>query len=198
MSADLNRALAFARLALAFGRVRRATAHEDGTTPETDTDHTVMLGLLACDIARAMGLDVGLVAQMALVHDVAEVYAGDAQTLVIDAAGRAAKALREAAAEARLRREFGASSWLCATLTAYEAQATPEARFVRVLDKLLPKLTAILNGGAAAARLTDLAGVRRAQAAQLAQLAAQYPDMADVLTLMRESMDAVAAAWRQS
>ena len=36
----LDRALVLARIALAFGRVERATFHEDGVRPETDTDHT--------------------------------------------------------------------------------------------------------------------------------------------------------------
>jgi len=82
------------QLALAFGRVNRITRHEDGTTPESDTDHTVMLGLIACALAERWypHLDRGLVAQYALVHDLVEVYAGDTPTLAIDAAGAAAAA----------------------------------------------------------------------------------------------------------
>jgi putative hydrolases of HD superfamily len=66
-----------ARLALAFGRVdRTAVYHPDQTTPESDTDHTVMLGWAACAIAATWfpQLDLGLVAQFALVHDAPEVY----------------------------------------------------------------------------------------------------------------------------
>lgn len=39
-------------LALAFGRVERVTLHEDGRRRESDSTHTVMLGLVACEIAR--------------------------------------------------------------------------------------------------------------------------------------------------
>jgi hypothetical protein len=46
--------------------------------PESDTDHTVMLALIACALAPIVDarLDVGLVAQYALVHDLVEAYAG--------------------------------------------------------------------------------------------------------------------------
>jgi putative hydrolases of HD superfamily len=138
------------RLALAFGRIdRTAVYHPDGHTPESDTDHTVMLGWVACSLAARYfpGLDVGLVAQFALVHDAPEVYAGDTPTLRIDAAGRAAKADREAAAVTQLNREFsGRLPWLPTLLAVYEEQEMPEARFVRGVDKVLPKIVHMLDG----------------------------------------------------
>ena len=71
--------IALGRLALRFGRVDRITYHDDGVTAESDTDHTVMLGLIACAFAAAHlpDLDVGLIAEFAPVHDLVEVYAGD-------------------------------------------------------------------------------------------------------------------------
>jgi hypothetical protein len=59
------------RLVLRFGRTYRITLHDDGTTPESDTDHTVMLALIACALAPTVDtrLDMGLVGQYALVHD---------------------------------------------------------------------------------------------------------------------------------
>ena len=87
-------------LSLAFGRVERATRHEDGTTPESDTDHTVMLGLIGCSLAPLVcaDLDLGLIAQYALVHDVVEVHAGDTNTLrQPDADTKAAKKALEVA-----------------------------------------------------------------------------------------------------
>ena len=138
------------RLALAFGRIdRTAVYHMDGVTPESDADHTVMLGWLACALAARCfpTLDVGLVAQFALVHDAPEVYAGDTPTLRIDAAGRAAKAAREHAAVTRLWTQFaGRLPWFPEAITAYEAQVLPEARFVRGLDKVLPKIVHLLDG----------------------------------------------------
>src|SRR5262249_25082573 len=137
------------RLALTFGRVDRKTCHEDGTTPESDTDHTVMLGLAACALARHVraDLDIGLVAQYALVHDLVEAYAGDTNTLrALNDAGRADKAAREAAAYRRIAEQFAtALPWLPDTIAEYEQRTTPEARYVKALDKVVPKVTHILN-----------------------------------------------------
>lgn len=150
--ADLADALVdLARLALAFGEITRtAVYHADGITPESDTDHTVMLGWLACALAAHCfpTLDLGLVAQYALIHDAPEVYAGDTPTLRITQDGRAAKAAREHAALTRLRDEYAHRlPWFPAVLADYEAQCSPEARYVRALDKVLPKLVHLLDGG---------------------------------------------------
>src|SRR5258708_38319817 len=83
-------------LALAFGRIdRRACYHPDQVTPESDTDHTVMLAWVALSLAALLypaELDTGLVAQCAVGHDSVEVFAGDTPTCRIDAAVKAAKA----------------------------------------------------------------------------------------------------------
>lgn len=211
-AANLHEALALARIALAFGRVERVTFHEDGVRPETDTDHTVMLGLLACQIAHGLNtqtfsgldvsidrkLDVGLVAQFALVHDLVEVYSGDVQTLTIDTAGRTVKEERERAARERLRAELG-ECWLTDRLGEYEEQTSPEARFIRVLDKVLPKLTHILNGCAAAKKLTDLDGFKAAHDAQVTALSKQYGDVPfEVHALLRISMRESERAWGEA
>lgn len=148
---DTDAAIGLGGLALALGRVERITRHEDGLTPESDTDHTVMLGLLACGFAaeHLPQLDLGLVAQLALVHDVVEAYAGDTPTLRIDPDQQAAKQAREAAALDRIRGEFAtAYPWLVDSIACYEARQVPEARYVKALDKLVPKITHVLNGGA--------------------------------------------------
>ena len=136
-------------LAMKFGEVNRITLHPDGITPESDTTHTVMLGLVACAFAQKYlpQLDVGLVAQYALVHDLVEVYAGDTPTLrLLTPAQKAEKETREGEALRRLSREFVYGfPWLVATLHTYEASATPEARYVRTMDKVLPKITHMLN-----------------------------------------------------
>lgn len=140
-------------LSLDFGKVQRGTFHQDGTTYETDTTHTVMLGLVACSLAtRIGGLDVGKVAQLALAHDLPEVYAGDTRTLKLPtAAERKAKKQREEESTARITSRFlGRLSWLPLNIAQYEARHTAEARFVWGVDKILPKLTHIQNGCAAA------------------------------------------------
>lgn len=163
--------IALASLALQFGRTNRVTYHEDGKTPESDTDHTVMLGLVACAYAERVNrarlaheqnvfidgshvhsqpvvppLDVGLVAQFSIVHDLVEALCGDTNTLRITSAGRLAKEEREQAALVELRQRFATMPWIANTITRYEHLADPEARFIKVLDKVLPKLTHALNG----------------------------------------------------
>ena len=86
------------KLVLQFAKVNRVTLHEDGITPESDTDHTVMLSVCACALADALykdKLDIGKVAQFATVHDLVEVYAGDTNTINISKAGREEKNKKE-------------------------------------------------------------------------------------------------------
>lgn len=177
-----------ADLSLAFGRIERTAVQHPTGEPESDTDHTVMLGLVACALAQRhnasllapgrpanaaeLMLDLGLVAQFALVHDFVEVYAGDTQTLRITSEERAAKKVREHDALVRITTEFyAAMPWLPRTIVDYENQELPEARFVRGLDKLLPKAVHLIVAGRGLTEFgmgrTELAGV----------LAEQYADM---------------------
>jgi putative hydrolases of HD superfamily len=166
--------IALGEVALRFGRVDRITYHPDGRRPETDTDHTVMLGLVGCALAPLVraDLNVGLVAEYALIHDLPEVYAGDTPTLaILIPEQKAAKVRRELAAVARLGAEFEALPWLPARIAEYEAQMTPEARYVRALDKCMPKITHVLN---------NLATVR-AQGHTRAEIGARYEQQAEEL-----------------
>jgi 5'-deoxynucleotidase YfbR-like HD superfamily hydrolase len=189
-----------ARLSLLFGRVNRITFHEDGTTPESDTDHTVMLGLAACAIAAEYqpDLDVGLVAQFALVHDLVEAYAGDMPTLrALSADRKAEKKAREHAAYSRIMSEFGLDlPWIDQTIAEYERQAWPEARFVRALDKLLPKLTHILNRQvtlrAEGMGVDELRARYDLQEQELLAYAADFPVL---LELRAELVDRILAAY---
>jgi putative hydrolase of HD superfamily len=159
------------RLVLRFGRTHRLTRHDDGVTPESDTDHTVMLALVACALAPMVdaGLDVGLVAQYALVHDLVEAYAGDTNTLrALNPAGKADKRRREQAALERITAEFATLPWLPQRIGEYESRRSPEARYVWALDKLMPKVTHLLNG----------ARVIRTQGMDAAELRQRYTDQA--------------------
>lgn len=137
------------QVALEFGAIDRTAVYQmDRRTPESDTDHTVMLCWCACALADLCfpALDLGLVAQFALIHDAPEIHAGDTPTLRISDAGRAAKADREHAATRRIVGEFaGRLPWFPWAICAYEAQIKPEARFVRALDKIMPKIVHLLD-----------------------------------------------------
>jgi 5'-deoxynucleotidase YfbR-like HD superfamily hydrolase len=189
------------RLALAFAAIdRTACYHLDGVTKESDSDHTVMLGWLAPALAARCfpQLDAGLVAQFALVHDMPEVYAGDTPTLRISDAGRLAKAAREAVAVSRLADEFGERlPWVPFMLTLYEAQRLPEARFVRALDKCLPKIVHLLGGargligeGVTAGELRE---VFARQAEDLAAYAGDFPGLLELWAELAERAIALLA-----
>lgn len=189
MNPHLSRALHLCQLALAFSRVERVTRHEDGLRPETDSDHTFMLGIIAIELAPAW-LNKGLVTQFALVHDFPEVYANDVQTLKITPEERAAKEAREEAALHQLGVELGPESHLAVLLRTYEAQRLPEARFIKLLDKVLPKLTHGLNGAVAARQLVgSLQEFQELHWAQYEKLAKAYPEFPETLLLLRDSMD---------
>lgn len=186
--------LSIARLSLRFGQVRRVTRHPDGEF-ESDTTHTFMLCLLVMELAPHFGLDVGLAVQLAMVHDLPEVHSGDTNTAGgLSAEQAAAKAQREAEAVVRLSHEL-AGSRLVDLIHRYERQVDPEARFVRYLDKVLPKLTHFINGGLALRTLGMSAEeVRENHERQGASLAAQYPELDGAKALFEAACDLVERA----
>jgi putative hydrolase of HD superfamily len=198
-----EKVIELAQLCLRFGRVNRVTYHEDGKRFETDTDHTVMLAVIACAFAERINAederypryDVGRVAQFAIVHDLVEAYAGDTNSLIArtdvgpDDATRTKEA-REAAALARIRSEFAADfPWLTDTIDAYESLVSPEARFVKALDKVLPNITHLLNGGATLRQhgvdASNIDAMRATYAADQPAVMALY---ADVHARLREAL----------
>lgn len=158
-----NKILEIASLILDFGRVHRKTLHQDGLRSETDTDHTVMLGIIGGALASRLykDLDLGLVTQFALVHDLVEVHAGDTDTLVgISPDVLKTKEEREIMALEKIKESFGQDfDWIHKTIDRYESLDTKEARFIKVLDKILPKLTVVLNNAESIKRR----GVKRAE-----------------------------------
>jgi putative hydrolases of HD superfamily len=135
-----QRLVEIANLVMNLGKVDRATRHPDGT-PESDTTHTVMLGVICVYLNHALGLGMnnGLIAQLVLVHDLHEAICGDETTLWQDPEMLAKKKIREAIAIERVACLDIPGSQL------YHSQIIKEARFVRAVDKLVPKLTHILN-----------------------------------------------------
>jgi hypothetical protein len=162
--------LELARLALALGRTERITRHPTGEFESVAT-HQNMLAWCAVSLAGLWPewLDLGEVAMAALVHDAPECICGDTATLRISAEDRAAKAEREEAALAEIDRRLSFTTapwalWLPHSVSVYESAKNGEwpaseairsfglkrvvaIRFVRAVDKFMPKLTHLLNGG---------------------------------------------------
>ena len=140
--------VAFCDLILQFGQVFRATMDSNGN-PESDTTHTVMLAMLVLCTAgkEKIPLKIDLCLGYALVHDLAEAKAGDTPTLIeLTPEQQALKDAKEAKARKQIREELSGFPVLLQLLDAYETQEDPEAKFVKVLDKILPKLTHSGNG----------------------------------------------------
>lgn len=137
------------RLSVAFARIERVPRYPDGRR-ETDVEHSFMLAFIAPLLAEKYlpQLDLGLVSRFAIIHDLVEVYADDTATLNIDAEGLRQKAEREAQALERLRDELGGCMpGLIELIERYESLDTQEARFVKVMDKVMPAITHFFTNG---------------------------------------------------
>ena len=194
----LNHALAVARTSLAFGLVNRVTKHPDGT-PESDSTHTVMLAMLVADLAQAEGLDVGLAVQYAIVHDLPETYAGDTCTARgLSVEEKKAKDMRESISLERISNELG-DCWTSSMIHRYEKQQDPESNLVRYVDKILPKLTHVLNGGSAYKALgmtVDEVGFSHSKQAE--KLLSMYPSLSATSMLFEEACSAAMSEFQKS
>ena len=142
--------LQLAELVMKLGEVMRVTYHPNGIMRESDTTHTVMLGIMAPALAAefAPGLDRGLIAELANFHDLPEALVGDVDSFSANDDEMKRKMLREAGAALSIQRQFQAQlPYVAVRLAQYREQRIPEARWVWAVDKMMPILTHILNGG---------------------------------------------------
>lgn len=142
--------LQLAELVMRLGEVMRVTYHPNGIMRESDTTHTVMIGILAPALAAefAPWLDRGLIAELANFHDLPEALVGDVDSFRASPRELGTKQIREDQAAARIAQQFQAQlPYVSVRLAQYQEQRTPEARWVWAVDKMMPALTHILNGG---------------------------------------------------
>lgn len=123
---------------------RQAWLTEEGAR-ESNTDHTVMVGIIAgvlVDYVPGLHSHRGLVAELSLIHDFPEVYAGDTSTIMITQEGLSAKDERELAAENRIDEEFGSVfprlPWL---ISLYREGSHPAVQHVKIVDKFVRSIT---------------------------------------------------------
>lgn len=117
---------------------------------ETDAEHSWSLAFLGCTIAPQIdpNLDVGLIAQLAIVHDILEIYAGDVS--VWDNSDKlSVKAANEEVAIKTIIKKYKHLPWLIKTIKAYEHRDTGEAKFVFALDKLIALMFRHIDHGQA-------------------------------------------------
>lgn len=131
----LEHYLRFMREAERLKNVLRS-AHTSTGRHESTAEHTWRLALLALVLAdEKPELDQQRVLAMCLVHDLGEAYEGDIPA--VEQSDPAVKAAAELSAMERLAPQLpdAAAGRIRALWEEYEACATPEARWVKALDK---------------------------------------------------------------
>jgi len=175
--------------AMFFSRIDRVPRYADGER-ESDAEHSFMLALIAPELAVALGrnLDIGLVSQYATVHDLIELKTSDVATFLFDDEQQRAKEADEHSALAELLTELPPHT--AYMLGRYEAQADPEARFVRYVDKLLPIVVDIIGAGERVMRedfdVTDAEALRECHVKLQARLVRMFGEEFPEITLAHE------------
>jgi putative hydrolase of HD superfamily len=144
----LHDVLGLADMAMRAAGVQRATLHPDGVTPESNGDHVAMTQTLVIALAPRFAPFVSpeRAVMLLAVHDLLEADIGDLNTFVATEEEVAKKRRAESAALDRLTRRFGElGKPIVALLDEYERGLTAEARFARLMDKIAPTVTHLLN-----------------------------------------------------
>ena len=115
------------------GWLKRGIPHQHC---ESVAEHSFGVAVLALWLSQAYypQLDQNKVLRMALLHDFGEIYAGD--IIPVDAVGADEKHRREAGSVAQVFGKLPAGADCLSLWEEFEQGETPEARFVRQIDRL--------------------------------------------------------------
>ena len=185
-----NQLLTIGGMAVAFADIHRATIYPNGRH-ENDAEHSFHLALSATELAATYHpqLNTGLVSQFSIVHDLPEVYAGDVPSFGMAQKTKAKKEQAEHAALQRLLSELPPHT--ASLLKRYEQQTEPEARFVRLVDKILPVIIYSVAVNSNKEYFMQKFAIKTAQQLTsanqqyFAQLQAMFPEF-DFLLLLRQ------------
>jgi putative hydrolase of HD superfamily len=127
--------------------VERRTYINGGERRENSAEHSWQVAIAAWALANYLGWDVSVdkLLRLALVHDLGELGAGDT---FLYSADRAEVSRKERVCVAELADEYGA--YLPDMLSLWDEQElgeTPEARLLKVADRLLPFLHNVASEG---------------------------------------------------
>lgn len=156
--------------------VERRTRLLSNTRHENSAEHSWHLAMAAMSLAPFShdAIDVQHAVQLALVHDVVEIDAGD--VMVYDIAARDAIQEQEVAAAGRIfgLLPTGMNQRFRALWDEYETGETPESRFANMLDRALPIMLNLHNQG----QSWKENGIRLEQVeARNVMLAKQWPEL---------------------
>ena len=167
---------------------RTRTVHQDGRN-ENVAEHSLMLVKVAVALAEEYypNLDSGKVAIYASLHDDVEAYVGDTPTDQIAKHNPEVKKQREARALNQLGAEFGRISQSYVNhVKIYEEQKEPEARFVRIVDKIMTELIHFPNEGAVLKEHYTASTAAKANEDQLQHFLNEYPDFPELARVKHE------------
>jgi putative hydrolases of HD superfamily len=188
---DIHRLIALQQMLLEFQAINRVL-YLPGKTGrlENDTEHSYNLAMMAWFLAQYFPqIDRDAVIRLALVHDLVEIHAGDTFPFN-NHAQVATKQQREMAALHKLAAEWTDFPEMVETLRAYEARETEAAKFVYALDKLMPPLVNIIEGGRTwrehSVTLTHLQAVKTEKVAISPEISPYYADILDILSARPE------------
>lgn len=173
---------------------RTHVGHNNGCA-ENVAEHSNMLALIAPILAEEFypELNPNLIARYATVHDAIEAYAGDTATHFYGEINIAEKESREQEGLKNLKQEFKSVATLVKLIEDYEGQIIPEARFVRVVDKMMPILTHFPTEGRYLKRYTDGPQLIEKAKPRTDYLRENYPEY-EKLILAREELHKYVAA----
>jgi putative hydrolase of HD superfamily len=146
---SLDQLIDFVKFTHEIRNVRRAMIFEDARH-ENDAEHGYQLALVAWFLVDNDNLNLNKYKAigLAIVHDIAEAYAGDT-TAFANAKDRAEQARREKRAIEKLKESWPTFTSLHDLIEEYEVGITTEAKFVSALDKLLPMINNYIFEGKA-------------------------------------------------
>lgn len=147
MNAPFSRFTEFALELDRLKSIERRTYINGGERLENSAEHSWHVAMAAWALANYLDRDISLgkLLQLALVHDLGELDAGDT---FLYAADRADVAKKERDGVARLSSDHpGTIPDLVSLWDEQEVGATPEARLLKVTDRLLPLLHNIASDG---------------------------------------------------
>lgn len=139
--------LNFLSFILKFRDVERFISVPGKRSGENDVEHSYQLAMFAWYLVTSdkLPLDVNKVIKYAMVHDLAETYAGDVH-IFSDQTLKDTKEKREKDALEKINHEFPEFEDLHEIISEYESRESEEAKFVYALDKIIGDMNVYLDG----------------------------------------------------
>jgi len=196
MSDNSYVAFKLASIANRLAQENRTLVNHRNGRPENVAEHSLMLAIMGPIVAETIYPDLNpdLIARFASIHDVVEAYVGDTPTHNIDETGFEIKQKLENRGLKKLNLDFNDMPGFVKLINDYEEQKIPEARFVKVLDKCMPILIHIIEGGKTLRTYIDKKGLYQNSRDRSQKLRKQYPDFLDLI-IMREELATIASRY---